>query len=866
MSLSRSASASPLARAVDLGHAWNASDADLAARLHPRYANALSRLPDGDTVFRGLPFALGSRHAGRRWLLLDGPISVDLPPDEASGGGAVSHVVVAHFADSWREPGGERPDEMPVGWVLPTGEPLAAYTLCFADGASRDMPIRRRFELADGIIGWGFLPFDAVGHRAEEPLDWRGPHPAQSAGRYAPPGHSGALGMLPAAWGPAQTAVADFVPTPDDDITYWLHAIPVGPAGTLTGIVLAGLGGGRPGSAVVVAGLTLFTGTANPLAWAPRRQLRVEGAASGLPDVDLGVAIRTLPAAAPADPAPGASGRPIGWGRPRGDTTADASIVDLVAAPDARLRVGAVDVAVAALDRSGTIRPGGTIVRALPDANIRTTVRVVADGTPSAARVRFVARDGRYLAPRGHRDEVNPGLLEDTGADVLLGSDAYAYVAGEFEIDLPPGAVDVEVVKGFEYRPVRMRLDVGRETGDVTFDLERALDVRAAGWRTADPHVHYIAPPTALVQAAAEDIAFVHVLATQAGDLITNGQDLAWGSAADPTGRHAVVMGTENRQNLLGHLTLLGARRPVLPMAAGGSPEGRLGGAVTELLSDWADRCHAAGGLVVGAHFPLPYAEIAAAIVTGRIDAIELQTFSPRLATPSVGEWYRFLNCGERLPVIGGTDKMSAEVPVGAIRTYARLDPDRPPTFEAWAAAVRAGRTFATSGPIIELAVDGHEPGDVIHLPATGGRLEVRATVRAAQPVITALEVVADGRVVGQQRKGAGTTALDLALPLDVRAGGWIAARSMSDDVIHSAFATAMAAHTSPVYLDVVDHPAGSATDAAAIIEVIEGSARWLEVMAAVADPATRSRMIEQIRAAAETLRRRTGPVRSEGG
>ena len=37
--------------------------------------------------------------------------------------------------------------------------------------------------------------------------------------------------------------------------------------------------------------------------------------------------------------------------------------------------------------------------------------------------------------------------------------------------------------------------------------------------------------------------------------------------------------------------------------------------------------------------------------------------------------------------------------------------------------------------------------------------------------------------------------------------GAWIAARSVSDHEIHSAFATAMAAHTSPVYLEVTDRP-----------------------------------------------------------
>jgi len=863
MSLPRPSPVSPLAEAIDLSALWNASDADLATRLHPSYAPALTRLPDGTAVFRGLPFQLGRRAAGPRWIVVDRPVTVTFP---RRAGADISHVVVAQFADSWRNERGERPPGTPVGWVVPAGELLASYELLFADGTGHATRIRRRFQIADGIIGWGVLPFEAVGHRADEPLDWRGPYPRQSAARYAPAGQAGLLGMLPASWGPAQTGVADFVPTVDDDISYWLHAIPVPPGRQPVGLRLAPAGDGRPGSTVVLGAVTLFRGTAHPLVLEPRRQLRIEGGPAELPEVDLGVPIRSLPVASAVavDPGPGAA--ILGWGRPR---TADhgaetpgidaARIVDLAASRDARLTLGDLTVAIADLDRAGTITERGVVIRALPPTDVRVDLHVRVDGVATPARIRFTAADGRYLAPLGHRDEVNPALLEDTGADILLGSDVYAYVAGDAAIDLPIGAVDVEIVKGLEFRPVRTRLDVTAATGPLTIDLERAIELPPE-WRTADPHVHFLAPSSALVQAAAEDVGFVHLLATQAGDLVTNAQDLAWGSLVDPTGRHALVMGTENRQNLLGHLTLLGARRPTLPMASGGAPEGRLGGAVTELLMDWADRCHAADGLVVAAHFPLPYAEIAAAIVTGRIDAVEMQTFAPRLDTPSIAEWYRFLNCGYRLPVLGGTDKMSAEVPVGAIRTYARLDPDAPRTAEAWTAAVRAGRTFATAGPLLTLEVEGHEPGDVIELPSSGGRLEVRARARASQPVIAGLEIVMNGEVVASEIARPDAASLDIATSVDVRSGSWIAARSVSTSEIHSAFATAMAAHTSPVYVEVVDRPLTPADDDVDVVEqVIAGARAWIADLAAVAEPEERARMLGLLDDSLAALRRRTG-------
>ncbi|MEA2607873.1 MAG: hypothetical protein QOJ75_116, partial [Chloroflexota bacterium] len=356
----------------------------------------------------------------------------------------------------------------------------------------------------------------------------------------------------------------------------------------------------------------------------------------------------------------------------------------------------------------------------------------------------------------------------------------------------------------------------------------------------------------------------VHLLATQLGDAFTNVTDLAWGSQADPGGRHFVLMGTENRQNVLGHLALLGAHRPVVPLASGGGPEGRIGGPVAELLADWADRCHAEGGLVVGAHFPLPFAEIAADIVAGLIDAVELQTFAQGLDSPSILEWYRFLNCGYRLPILGGTDKMSAEMPVGAIRTYARLEPGADPTFAEWSAAVRAGRTFATSGPALELSIDGHEPGDIVSLPARGGQLRAQVRARAAQPIIGSVELVVNGRVVASEEASPATDDLRLDTSIKVEAGAWIAARARSEYEIRAAYSTSMAAHTSPVYVDVVDRPLFVAEDAAAVVSVIDGTVRWLESMAAVADPALRARMVDRIAASGAILRDRIGSTAGE--
>ncbi|HTS15156.1 MAG TPA: hypothetical protein VMH24_05790, partial [Candidatus Sulfotelmatobacter sp.] len=102
------------------------------------------------------------------------------------------------------------------------------------------------------------------------------------------------------------------------------------------------------------------------------------------------------------------------------------------------------------------------------------------------------------------------------------------------------------------------------------------------------------------------------------------------------------------------------------------------------------------------------------------------------------------------------------------------------------------------------------------------------------------------------------------ATTVDVRAGAWIAARARSEHEIQSAFATTMGAHTSPVYVEVADRPLFVAADAEAILQVIDGTARWLATMATVAGPAERARLVARIESSAATLRARIARASQE--
>ena len=117
----------------------------------------------------------------------------------------------------------------------------------------------------------------------------------------------------------------------------------------------------------------------------------------------------------------------------------------------------------------------------------------------------------------------------------------------------------------------------------------------------------------------------------------------------------------------------------------------------------------------------------AALIATGRADAAEICE-NPHVRLP---EYYRYLNGGYRLPLVGGTDKMSSDIPVGIYRTYVRIPDDEEFTYESWCRNLARGRTFLSSGPILRFRVEGHEVGDVVTLPAGGGWVEIDAAAES---------------------------------------------------------------------------------------------------------------------------------------
>ena len=68
------------------------------------------------------------------------------------------------------------------------------------------------------------------------------------------------------------------------------------------------------------------------------------------------------------------------------------------------------------------------------------------------------------------------------------------------------------------------------EGRDLTLEVSRQKDFRSQRWMTADVHVHFLSPSTAVLEDQAVGVNFVNLLAARWGGLFTNVGNLSRGS------------------------------------------------------------------------------------------------------------------------------------------------------------------------------------------------------------------------------------------------------------------------------------------------------------------------------------------------
>ena len=458
-----------------------------------------------------------------------------------------------------------------------------------------------------------------------------------------------------------------------------------------------------------------------------------------------------------------------------------------------------------------------------PDGTLRLRTAEKGGGTPVTARVSLVDRAGKFYAPPGSLYRLERG-------------NGHFYCRESAEWRLPAGDYELRVWRGPEYRPFRrpVRVEAGK-TAEAAAELERWVDAASFDLFSGENHIHanygygewYNTPASILLQCEGEDLNVCNfMVANSDGDGVFDRPFFR--GRPDPLSKPRTVLywNEEYRSTIWGHMTLIGLRQVVEPVFTGFKDTTNPYDVPTN--ADTAGRTRRRGGLVNYTHAAFdpadPYQGAYTAkglpvdVALGAIDTMDLNLSY----VACVPLWHRLLNCGFRLPASAGTDcflnRVASRLP-GSDRAYVRVEGEF--GYAKWVEGLRAGRSFVTNGPMVEMIVNGaHRPGATVQLAAPG-KVKVAAKAWAQFPLKTA-EVIHDGKAVATKALADGgpwEAVWEAEVPFE--RSGWLAVRATGPAHPDNPGGAAYA-HTSPVYVEVAGKPPAAREDAQFFLKWID--------------------------------------------
>ncbi len=375
-----------------------------------------------------------------------------------------------------------------------------------------------------------------------------------------------------------------------------------------------------------------------------------------------------------------------------------------------------------------------------------------------------------------------PGHFTSTGTAVL---------------DLLPGQYTVIAEKGLEFERIQSTVDL---KADQTVHLvpQRWVHMAPKGWWSGDFHIHR-PPEVAQLLLRAEDV--------NLGVFFTMwNKNSYWGDKslpADPTVRadsvhNATLMNAEDERgggawmmhNLKEPIDMNGAERWYPQGAVFVDQAKSQGGWFDSEKPIWweapimaALRSIDSMGIV---HNHYNQYGMIPNEAWGRPRDQKMYPGKEGFSNYSQSLYHRYLNLGRRYPVTAGSASGVLQAPPGYNRVYVYAPEGL--TVENFYTALKAGRSFATNGPILTFTVDGKAPGETVGV-RPGRPLQIVSEAQAREPINT-VEIVANGRIV------ASTGGSRLEAELDPGNFTWLAARCTLKTEV-----TVRLAHTSPVYL-----------------------------------------------------------------
>lgn len=463
-------------------------------------------------------------------------------------------------------------------------------------------------------------------------------------------------------------------------------------------------------------------------------------------------------------------------------------------------------------------------------------VRVVdATGSPTHNRVHLSAADGKFYTPNGAYARAG------TRGDQIF------HNAGEFEVTLPIGEAELLVVKGFEYLPESVQVDIEEgEVAQLSIEIDQMTDMGVKGWYSASTHVHanyggnlHNTLENLMMMSRAEDQDLVLEQVANKDNRILDYQFFVPGGGPHPVSEpdQIVVVGQEYRPPFYGHVFMFGMREHLIsPFVTGyeGTAieslypsntdmflKAKAQGAITGYVHPYlGEEDPLAGNLGGGKGFIVDAA-------LGTTDALEWSDSATAGFYPLYAVW----NNGLHVTATGGEDSISSlhrSKLVGSFRTYVYTG-NLGLEMDAWFDGLKRGRAFVSSGPLLEMQVGNALPGDTVTLPAGGGEVTISGRLRS----ITDLEelvLVCNGDIVETFPLRRNARSLDISFEHSVERSGWCHLRTEGDAEDRFPLDVAYAqAFTNPVWFQVGE-------EAIRNPQSVDYALRWIDKLQELAD------------------------------
>lgn len=412
------------------------------------------------------------------------------------------------------------------------------------------------------------------------------------------------------------------------------------------------------------------------------------------------------------------------------------------------------------------------------------TINFIPPDHPQAARLSIkVSSEGRAPLPacvslRNASDTI--WGLDAVGKPLTYQNEPRVWISGDTVLSVTAGWYDCVVSRPFEYERSGQGIELrAGETFDLNVVLKRVVDMNALGWYAGDAHQHIVhgeeefavnvEVASRIAQAEGADwCSFNSAYSSVPGE--NPSLDEVREMCRRVSNEHFLALtGDEYPKDHLGHMACLpGSSTNWLEQI--GQNEYEPGPGKREELAHFEilRRLRDFGGLSINTHpireyggtedspsniaRELPFDILCAPDLIPTVDWMTDRPDDPQC----MKLWYMYLNWGYQIGVCAFTDTCYDRHDARPMnrRTYVYLGRDDL-TQENIIDAIRRGRTFGTTGPLLDVTVDGQPPGTVFKADGSSRTLQVKAFAprtdyahRSTRPEIEKVEIIRNGNIV----------------------------------------------------------------------------------------------------------------------